>query len=102
MNHPMQCAKCFRVCRMSDSGKTWVCTICKHREKANGGQAVIDKLLHVEVHEAMCKSIGDMAKENESLKGRVKRLEEAGDYIVEENEIHIGKEVWRKAKEAKP
>ena len=50
----------------------------------------------------MCKSIGDMAKENESLKGRVKRLEEAGDYIVEENDIHIGKEVWRKAKEAKP
>ena len=33
---------------------------------------------------------------------RIKRLEEAGDYIVEENDIHIGKEVWRKAKEAKP
>ena len=100
MKHPMQCEKCFRVCRLSDSGKTWVCTICKHREKANGGQSVSDKLPHVEVHEAMCKSIGDMAKENESLKGRVKRLQEAGDYIVEENDIHIGKEVWRKAKEA--
>ena len=33
---------------------------------------------------------------------RIKRLEEAGDYIVEENDIHIGKEVWRKAKEDKP
>lgn len=42
VKHPMQCAKCFRVCRLSDSGKTWVCTICKHREKANGSQAVSD------------------------------------------------------------
>ena len=36
------------------------------------------------------------------LQDRIKRLEEAGNYIVEENDIHIGKEVWRKAKEAKP
>ena len=38
----------------------------------------------------------------EALLQRIKRLEEAGDYIVEENDIHIGKEAWRKAKEAKP
>ncbi len=31
-----------------------------------------------EAHERMCKSIGDMAKENEALKQRIKRLE-AGD-----------------------
>ena len=37
----------------------------------------------------------------EALLQRIKRLEEVGDYIVEENDIHIGKEVWRKAKEAK-
>lgn len=60
-----------------------------------------DKLPHVEVHEAMCKSIGDMAKENESLKGRVKRLEEVGDWLS----TRVGwgeREQWNKAKEAKP
>lgn len=101
VKHPMQCAKCFRVCRLSDSGKTWVCTICKHREKANGGQAVSDKLPHVEVHEAMCKSIGDMAKENEALNDRIKRLEEVGDWLS----TRVGwgeREQWNKAKEAKP
>ena len=40
MSASMQCEKCFRSCRLSKSGKTWICTICKHREKANGGQAV--------------------------------------------------------------
>ena len=44
----------------------------------------------------------ELKRENEALKQRINRLEEAGDYIVEENDIHIGKEVWRKAKEAKP
>jgi len=29
-----------------------------------------------EAHERLCKSIGDMAKENEELKQRIKRLEE--------------------------
>ena len=29
-----------------------------------------------EAHERMCKSIGDMAKENNELKQRIKRLEE--------------------------
>ena len=115
MNHQMQCAKCFRVCRLSSTGKTWVCTICKHREKANGGQAVSDKLPHVEVHEAMCKSIGDMAKENEALKDRIKRLEEALSFVtVDCGNLHHGKkhrhkygepcpvvELIEKAKEAK-
>ena len=30
-----------------------------------------------EAHERLCKSIGDMATENEALKQRIKRLEEA-------------------------
>jgi hypothetical protein len=30
-----------------------------------------------EAHERMCKSIGDMAKENDALKQRIRRLEEA-------------------------
>jgi len=30
-----------------------------------------------EAHERLCKSIGDMAKENEVLKQRIKRLEDA-------------------------
>ena len=34
-----------------------------------------------EAHERLCKSIGDMAKENDALKDRIKRLEEAGDVI---------------------
>ena len=108
MKHPMQCAKCFRVCRLSKSGKTWICTICKHREKAEVGQAVSDKLPHVDVHEAMCKSIGDMAKENEALKCRIKRLEEAGDEMAEwlEDMRNLGADAclshaWREAKEAK-
>ena len=111
MKHPMQCEKCFRSCRLSKSGKTWICTICKHREKAEVGQAVSDKLPHVEVHEAMCKSIGDMAKENEALKERIKRLEEAGNELIwafcpasvsmmTERESDALK-LWNKAKEAK-
>lgn len=75
-----------------------------------------DKLLHVEVHEAMCKSIGDMAKENEALKERIKRLEEALDLVrptclfVHHSKKHQHKynepcpvvELIEKAKEAKP
>ena len=81
-----------------------------------------------EAHARLCKSIGDMAKENEDLKqhvtelenrlralwdklegerkyyeDRIKRLEEAGDRMVNEgwNEPHLAN-AWRKAKEAKP
>ena len=36
-----------------------------------------------EAHERMCKSIGDMAKENDALKQRIKRLEEALESIRE-------------------
>ena len=43
-----------------------------------------------------------LERELNAANQRIKWLEEAGDYIVEENDIHIGKEVWRKAKEAKP
>ena len=43
-----------------------------------------------------------LERELAAAQQRIQRLEEAGDYIVEENDIHIGKEVWRKAKEAKP
>ena len=46
--------------------------------------------------------IGELAKAFIRQQERIKRLAEAGDYIVEENDIHIGKEVWRKAKEVKP
>ena len=79
-----------------------------------------------EAHERMCKSIGDMAKENDALKQyvtelenrlralwdkleyerkhymeRIKRLEEAGDAM----EVYcdaISAHNWNKAKEAKP
>jgi len=36
-----------------------------------------------EAHARLCKSIGDMAKENEDLKQHVKRMEEAGDALME-------------------
>jgi len=36
------------------------------------------------------------------LKRHINRLEEAGDYIAEENDIYIRRQEWRKAKEAKP
>ena len=57
-----------------------------------------------EAHERLCKSIGDMAKENETLKQRIKRLEEAGDAILNaENDDEEYKAIiqWNKAKEAK-
>ena len=34
-----------------------------------------------EIYERQCKFIGDMVKENEALKQRIKRLEEAEDVI---------------------
>ncbi len=57
-----------------------------------------------EAHERMCKSIGDMAKENEILKQRIKRLEEAGDAILNANsddEQYEAMKQWQKAKEVK-
>ena len=67
MKHPMQCAKCFRVCRLSDSGKTWVCTICKHREKANGGQAVSDTPMTDEAYFKNSATMYDLAGEMKQI-----------------------------------
>ena len=59
----------------------------------------------------MCKSIGDMAKENEALKGRIKRLEDAGQkvedaaYSVQDwsgTALGDALDELNKAKEAKP
>jgi primosomal protein N' len=33
MSNTIQCERCFRVAVISKSRKTYVCTICKHREK---------------------------------------------------------------------
>ena len=38
-----------------------------------------------EAHERMCKSIGDMATENEALKQHVKRLEDRIDLLMSAN-----------------
>lgn len=54
-----------------------------------------------EAHERLCKSIGDMAKENEDLKQRIKRLEEAGDELLYDNDDMANINRWHKAKEAK-
>lgn len=65
-----------------------------------------DKLPHVEAHEAMCKSIGDMAKENDALKGHIKRLEEALEEcdwaftkFCPEHESRYG-DAWEKVRDA--
>jgi archaellum component FlaC len=59
-----------------------------------------------EAHERLCKSIGDMAKENEELKQRIKRLEEAGDVLAQRASrlglLPMAIEGWHKSKEAKP
>ena len=60
-----------------------------------------------EAYERLCKSIRDMLKENETLKERIKRLEEAGDemyrWITVKRLCSIDcTEAWDKAKEAKP
>ena len=68
-----------------------------------------------EAHERLCKFIGDMAKENNELKQRIKRMEEAGDelgyasVISEAGEdlngfekLLIAQRKWNKSKEAKP
>jgi uncharacterized Zn finger protein (UPF0148 family) len=33
MSNTIQCERCLRVAVISKSGKTYVCTICGHREK---------------------------------------------------------------------
>ncbi len=58
-----------------------------------------------EAHERFCRSIGDMAKENQRLQERIKRLQEAGDAILNANnddEEYEAIKHWNKAKEAKP
>ncbi len=54
-----------------------------------------------EAHERMCKSIGDMAKENKQLKERINRLEEAGDALLRDNDDMANINQWLKAKDAK-
>jgi hypothetical protein len=43
-----------------------------------------------------------MAKENEALKQRIKRLEEAGDEAIYPFEYAARVRIWTEAKEAKP
>ena len=38
----------------------------------------------------------------QSLRARIKRLEEVAEDLVEQNDIYIRRQEWRKAKEAKP
>ena len=82
--------------RMNDDGE-YICTLSERCERYR------DALLkHKAENQHLADKIHQLYEGAEEQKQRIKRLEEAGDYIVEENDIHIGKEVWRKAKEAKP
>jgi small-conductance mechanosensitive channel len=67
-------------------------------EQSEGGKAVNPQY---EAHERMCKSIGDMAKENKQLKERINRLEEAGDALLRDNDDMANINQWLKAKDAK-
>ncbi len=61
-----------------------------------------------EAHERLCKFIGDMVKENEALKQRIKRLEVAGDAVadrLQQSDYLVDcalADKWTEAKEAKP
>ena len=92
----MQCAKCFRVCRLSSTGKTWVCTICKHREKANGGQAVSDFNNKLVID--LFKQRDDLKRENEALKQRIKHLIELG-LETSEYGLETHRTMWEKEAE---
>jgi hypothetical protein len=43
-----------------------------------------------------------LATEKAKLEERIKRLEEAGDNMVTEEDVFIRLKIWTKAKEAKP
>ncbi len=64
-----------------------------------------DKLPHVQAHEAFCKSIGDMAKENEKLQNRVLELEREIDRlnmrilsleVAGQNVVYQATEMWKR------
>jgi hypothetical protein len=44
----------------------------------------------------------DLVKENQRMKDRIRRLEEAGDAMAKRTYDEISRDAWRKAKEAKP
>jgi hypothetical protein len=59
----------------------------------------------VDAHVAYCKTIADLNRDKTELLDRIKRLEEAGDAILNaENDDEEYKAIiqWNKAKEAKP
>ena len=58
-----------------------------------------------EAHERLCKAIGDMVKENEALKQRIKLLEEVLDEVYHAGRVGASlraEKAWHKAKKAKP
>ncbi len=69
----------------------------------------MEKLILVEdavLRDTFWNAAVDLKKQNDELKQRIKRLEEAGDAIVKKAE-RVGVwpmelQMWRKAKEAKP
>ena len=56
----------------------------------------------VDAHVAYCAAISDLSRDKTELLKRIKRLEDAGDAMVNEgwNEPHLAN-AWRKAKEDK-
>ena len=55
----------------------------------------------VDAHVAYCAAISDLSRDKTELLKRIKRLEEAGDALENDNYTSDNLEAWRKAKEAK-
>ena len=54
----------------------------------------------VDAHVAYCAAISDLSRDKTELLKRIKRLEEAGDMLSQNNGA-MGQQMWNKAKEDK-
>ena len=55
----------------------------------------------VDAHVAYCNAISDLSRDKTQLLHRIKRLEEAGDELLYDNDNMENINRWHKAKEAK-
>ena len=62
---------------------------------------ILDLPAFADYNDRLCKTIGDMTKENEALKQRIKCLEEAGDALANNHNPFTFID-WLKAKEDQP
>ena len=61
-----------------------------------------DRSFHINQNTPPLYALGELAKAFIKQQDRIKRLEEAGDNMVTEEDVFIRLKIWTKAKEAKP